>query len=1042
MVLLQFFGRLCASGADDAETYNKQTRREAPPEGALWTIEHASGSQDLAVSTLHRLLSGLTGTFIQRIEGLLDALRTPDVTGATYVAFFAVAEGDHAEEEAPLVLLQSVCYLGEDSADHSASHLPDQQQASLFKRMLQEKAPIHAILDRLPDTPTNATTSATARPPELPPSGSATVAAAPNPRKPRRMHVAAVPLLHGSKLTGALWLEKNAAGIRGGDSNGAQAEPLLSDPRTLRSLGFACSMCMLGPEASNAAWLAAVVSRLGASDSMSALTGNLCAAVAAHVRRRFVLDAVVTAALVPPGPEVPLALLLQPSAPAATAATNGNSCMAGHSSHNLPNSSVHTGAGTDAARSGEERPVGSGGAKAFCRSPAAGAARSNSANVALFAQLQLGAAPLMGQSPQEPNGFIAAAPKRRLRPMGTVPTNSVLRDPAALIQARFSLDLSPRSPSLGPTMSSRSIIVPLQHPQPQAHLTESSPFAAVAGTPTLHAKAFPLHRTLLLAHLQQQHQQHQGQQKQQQQPMVNPGGLASAPAATAMSAGLGENATTVTMQAISWPSATAVIEDTQLHVQNVHKPSSDVCMLMGLTRKTANGMLGGSGLGGAGHSGHSQPWASVTGMVGGGPSLAAGVTAGVTAGGTLAAGGVPQSLVLLAMSLGEGGAALGLYLCFPKRLPAPLLEAVRTSCQELIDKGLAPITRIRLKDTVIGPEYETLCNANPGSYAVIRSASFCGIQAPPAFSGAYMSTVMGSDLAVAAAGGEAAAAAGATPPELLSGELSTADMEVLLALQAQQAQVGERQHGATVQDLSTRRASAGAIRRSTQERALTTASFIRRSITAAGATSPAARLAHNPSSPLSPRTTYGNLEKRTLTGSSFGPLGPATGGNGGVAGAAVVTGGGECVEPLNLSQLLQSNPNDLLAVSYQAAPHTGSSRSFAGLENLGGMGGGFAASIITVSGVDNAATARQQLDLLVSSIHATISTDPAAGGVSSSPLDDLDALELGEVLGQGGGGTVFKGKLGTLDVAVKVRCAPEPSGQFFIGRGGSWLPIR
>lgn len=39
---------------------------------------------------------------------------------------------------------------------------------------------------------------------------------------------------------------------------------------------------------------------------------------------------------------------------------------------------------------------------------------------------------------------------------------------------------------------------------------------------------------------------------------------------------------------------------------------------------------------------------------------------------------------------------------------------------------------------------------------------------------------------------------------------------------------------------------------------------------------------------------------------------------------------------------------------------------------------------------------------------------------SSSLLDELYSLELGDVLGQGGGGTVFRSRMGTLDVAVKV----------------------
>ncbi len=107
------------------------------------------------------------------------------------------------------------------------------------------------------------------------------------------------------------------------------------------------------------------------------------------------------------------------------------------------------------------------------------------------------------------------------------------------------------------------------------------------------------------------------------------------------------------------------------------------------------------------------------------------------------------------------------------------------------------------------------------------------------------------------------------------------------------------------------------------------------------------------------------------------------------AAAASITAavGGELVEPLNLSQLLQSNPNDLLAGLTMAGCRTSSLRSLAGLLDpglavgSGGVGGGVfpTASIITVSGLDNAASARQQLDLLVCSVHATINTDAGAG---------------------------------------------------------------
>ncbi|GLC43339.1 hypothetical protein PLESTF_000423200 [Pleodorina starrii] len=1111
MVLLRFLSRLCASGAEATETCNKQTTYSAPLVCAVQAVEQpACGQHEFAVSSLHRLLSGLTGTSFQRIDGLLEALLRPEITGATVVEFYVVPEGEEDEDDLSLILLGSATPAAKHlEARTGANHLlPDLQQAAIFKQMCHEKAPIHAVVDRCSDFPHTAPAGPRPTP------SSAASAAGSAPRNPRRMRVAAVPLLHGSKLAGALWLEHGAAtaaACGGGGGADAPPPPLLSDLRALHSLGFACSMCMLGPEGSHAAWLAAAMARLGASDCMSALTAHLCVAVATHVRRRYVLESNVTAALVPPGPEAPVALLLQPSAPSAegrggTGAGGGSASQLPHSYGNgqhQPNGggSVHAGgfgaAGMEMARSGEglvDRrggSVGGGRLSVVCRSPPVG--RPTSSNVMLFAAQQLGGATAptgtaagatgVGQPAQELGGSLsAAASKRRLRALAGTPTGGLPRDPhAALFHARFSLDLSPRtrgvgapadisrSPSLGPcagvtaTASSRSIIVPLNHNQnatangdscgtPQAAAAAAVAAAAYcSGTPTLQARAFPLHRTLLLAHWQQQ--QHHSQPQQGRQPARMGGGagaVASAPetGARGITAAAG-------VQSISAPAVSGVIEDTQLHVQNVHKPSVDVCMLMGLTRKTANGMLGGGAATAAAVASGFRTSASATGMVGGGGSPPApGGCAAATAGpGAGVGAGVPQSLVLLAMHLGEG-AMLGLYLCFPRRLPGPLLEAVRASCQELLDKALAPVVRAKLTDPAIAPEYETLCCASPGSYAVVRSPS-CGSQMmqptllPPALSAAYMSTATCSDLGVAVAmaavgGAEAAAGAGgaaATPPELLSGELSTADMEVLLALQAQQqaAQAqgqgrgggGGGQGAAGLADLSVKRGST-TTRRSGQDRALAAASFVRRSITAANAAAgaPAARAVHFPS-PQSPRST-GTHERRALTASSLGPL--AVGGGGGAAAAA---GGGECVEPLNLSQLLQSNPTDLLT----PAARTGSLRSLGGVEpglvaagggggGLGGGGGGgnfTAASIITVLGVDNAASARQQLDLLVSSIHATISTDPAAGGggVSSSPLDDLDALELGDVLGQGGGGTVFKGRLGTLDVAVKLMELPK-----------------
>ena len=110
-----------------------------------------------------------------------------------------------------------------------------------------------------------------------------------------------------------------------------------------------------------------------------------------------------------------------------------------------------------------------------------------------------------------------------------------------------------RTPSVGPSYSSRSIVIPLGAD------TASSAAACATGTPALHAKAFPMQRTLLQAHLQNQ-QQHQAADK-----------------AVAGGCGAGEVTNSpatydsaAVLQSIPAPSATAVVEDAQLHVQDVH----------------------------------------------------------------------------------------------------------------------------------------------------------------------------------------------------------------------------------------------------------------------------------------------------------------------------------------------------------------------------------------------------------------------------------------------------------------------------------------
>lgn len=164
-------------------------------------------------------------------------------------------------------------------------------------------------------------------------------------------------------------------------------------------------------------------------------------------------------------------------------------------------------------------------------------------------------------------------------------------------------------------------------------------------------------------------------------------------------------------------------------------------------------------------------------------------------------------------------------------------------------------------------------------------------------------------------------------------------------------------------------------RRSGQERPLIS-SFRQRGATIAGAVAAGGRNLQHPSPlwPQSPQPFF----RRAITPSALGPFGPAA------AAGGTATGGAESTETFSLSQLLRTSPHDMLgeastpAVALGPPSHTCSVRSGCGLEQH--VSGFAPASIITVSGVDATAMARQQLDLLVSSIHTTLNAEPTAWG--------------------------------------------------------------
>ncbi|KAG2448994.1 hypothetical protein HYH02_005748 [Chlamydomonas schloesseri] len=1027
--------------------------------------------------------------------------------------------------------------------------------------------------------------------------------------------VAAVPLMHGTKLAGALWLEEathsaassapcaseafmtsvssatimpfctgstvaNPSVCSGNPSTApaltgpatASSRPparpsLLSDKRALQSLGFACSMCLLGAEAGEVGWLAGALARIGDAVSVQELGSEVVGVLSAHVRRRFVLDSHACLAIVPPAAlsasqsapssqparhsQVGLLLLRQPGTAGAhaaeaysatqdlhtvgerTASGQAERMLAGANSRHQGMQTTQDGAGTSGLNSSRRRLRVASGQSAGQWPVTAVAGRARDVSGVGMGVGDAGPAPgphirslrLSLDVAFMSTGGGGTSPICMPRP-GT---------PMAIGTATEAGGFLPRTSSMtaqfvtGQGPASRSVVIPLS----QAEMAGGSggnggaPGGAAAGG--LNARAFPLQRTLLAAVL--------AQAAELAPPRRTPTATTATPPSTQKSmhsvmgralAGAAGAPSPVPAGALGsiyssgGSPALAVVEDTQIFVQNVHKPSADIVMLMGLRRPTtSNGAT-------TTPSTHSAVAPVVSGPnAEAAPALANAVVSGNGQPmGLTPPPSVPQSLLVLTAAL-DGGAALGLYVCFARRLPLPLLEAVRASAQQLVDQMLAPIVRAKLRDTAIAPEFGTLCTASPGFYAVVRTPSCSGVpgtpgQQPlsqlalalPSLSAALMSTGGGGDLAAALGmNGTATLEPITTTAEAAAGdllseagdELSTADVELLLAEQAAASggapmvPVVEGAVAAARESLQHQAISAGGKRNISHRMSLERVIAARRSAgagtsftrlaptsvnaSANGMTSPyrgsqqqaagahplTPRLAlsglslhHSfglpgPNAPESARAAARLLAAASANGSVGGTPGhssaaavmahvhqhPATapgmstlgGAGSGKGGAAAGTGGGGgtlgpdgTVEALNISLLLGSNPGDMFQGlggpgAPPVPPGLGSRHaSLRSLPNLLVPGlEACSASILTVESVAPAGTARQQLDLLVTSIQATITTDMGLVATQGAAhADDLDTLEVGDVLGKGGGGIVFRGRLGTLDVAVKL----------------------
>ncbi|GIL55802.1 hypothetical protein Vafri_11163 [Volvox africanus] len=182
-------------------------------------------------------------------------------------------------------------------------------------------------------------------------------------------------------------------------------------------------------------------------------------------------------------------------------------------------------------------------------------------------------------------------------------------------------------------------------------------------------------------------------------------------------------------------------------VQDVNQPSRDVCLLMGNTA-TSNpipfgppGGLMGDTIYQAGSSygykdsdtvtigascqafGVRNTTGIVSGVSGGiggiGGNSGIGGVGGVGVGGGGGGGSsTVQSLVLVGCAAGDG-VTLAFYVCFPHRLPGQLVEAVRDSCQRLLDRVL--LRAIAPKVTgELATELGALRRGTPGTFAVVQ----------------------------------------------------------------------------------------------------------------------------------------------------------------------------------------------------------------------------------------------------------------------------------------------------------------------------------
>ncbi|GLI61804.1 hypothetical protein VaNZ11_004307 [Volvox africanus] len=478
-----------------------------------------------------------------------------------------------------------------------------------------------------------------------------------------------------------------------------------------------------------------------------------------------------------------------------------------------------------------------------------------------------------------------------------------------------------------------------------------------------------------------------------------------------------------------------VVPDCLQYVQSLRLPSRDVYMLLNaatVREATTMGNLYDS-LGTCG-----SPASSARSRL---PALglaaAAAATGGSTGGGASAAPfATAKSLTLVGVST-EAGAVLGLYVSFPFNLPPQMLEAIRNSCADLLAAVLAPMLRHKLREQCAS-EMETLAAGVPGNYVIVPSGKAPTV--PPTMTGLQASTLgilsltNGDPNVVATSAGGGGGGGG-------GGGLGSVDGSTS---QSQSAQQPQPQPADAEQDSDSAAGSEPLVGLMHPTLSLNHAGARTVGLLGTSTAPPPAvgvRTPHRQSSRASPARTYSARQRLLCLWEGAGETSSQGVSSGGGGLGRTASGLSRCGGPASI----------VACASLAASGVSLLRRDTAQTEQLHGpleMTSNDAA-LLTLLEADCEGSARVQLNVLVESIMSTLrgstispsvedlydvgSFECRSRGIIRPFSDDLDELNLTAMVGTGASGVVLMGKLATVPVAVKLMELPE--GAFSDGGG-------